>query len=100
MFRKLLLLVFLLLIGTAVVSPLALSASARSKAAIGVLHLYRSYGSPVLSRVGIRCRFRPTCSRYAELAIAKYGVGKGTWLTMKRVARCTPLTPMGTRDVP
>lgn len=38
----------------------------------------------------ITCRFYPTCSEYAITAIEKYGVGKGTWLALKRIARCHP----------
>jgi putative membrane protein insertion efficiency factor len=36
------------------------------------------------------CRYTPTCSEYAEQAIKKYGVLKGTWLGMKRIFRCHP----------
>ncbi|PIP22607.1 MAG: membrane protein insertion efficiency factor YidD [Candidatus Nealsonbacteria bacterium CG_4_8_14_3_um_filter_39_7] len=36
------------------------------------------------------CRFYPTCSEYACLAVEKRGVIKGIWLGMKRISRCHP----------
>jgi hypothetical protein len=68
--------------------------------AIAGIHAYQRTLSPVAARVGIRCRFTPTCSRYAEVAIARDGIVRGGWKTVKRVARCNPLTPAGTRDDP
>lgn len=41
------------------------------------------------------CRFVPTCSEYAVLAIEKYGVVKGGWLAIKRILRCHPFNPGG-----
>jgi len=52
------------------------------------------------ARLGIRCRFQPTCSRYAEEAIKKYGVLDGSLKAGRRLLRCSPLTPMGTIDLP
>ena len=37
-----------------------------------------------------RCRYSPTCSRYAYEAITKYGALKGGWLAVKRLCRCHP----------
>ena len=37
-----------------------------------------------------KCRFSPTCSRYAYEAINKYGAVKGGWLAFKRLLRCNP----------
>ena len=36
------------------------------------------------------CRFYPTCSAYAIEAIQKKGPVKGTWLAIKRIAKCHP----------
>ena len=41
------------------------------------------------------CRFMPTCSQYSYEAVEKYGVLKGTWLTLKRVLHCHPWSKGG-----
>jgi putative membrane protein insertion efficiency factor len=46
------------------------------------------------------CRYHPTCSEYAYQAIDKYGVFKGSWLSVKRVIRCHPLAKGGYDPVP
>src|SRR5436305_9465597 len=69
-------------------------------AAIASIHLYQRALAPAAARIGLRCRFTPTCSRYAETVIARDGVVRGGWLTLKRIARCTPWTPIGTREEP
>jgi len=38
----------------------------------------------------LRCRFTPTCSEYTIQALKKYGVFKGLYLGIKRIARCRP----------
>jgi len=83
-----------------VASPFAVSAETRIAIAVDAIHAYRAVASPVLSAVGVRCRFEPTCSRYAEQAIEKYGVLDGSWKAGRRLLRCTPFTPMGTVDPP
>ena len=64
------------------------------------IHVYQRVLSPAADRIGMRCRFTPSCSRYAETVIARDGVMRGGWLALKRIARCNPLTPAGTRDEP
>ena len=46
------------------------------------------------------CRFYPSCSRYSEEAIAKYGAMRGVWLTARRLLRCQPFHPGGADPVP
>jgi putative membrane protein insertion efficiency factor len=77
----------------------ALALNAQSIALAGI-HAYQHELSPLAARAGFRCRFTPTCSRYAEVVIARDGVVRGGWRALKRVARCNPLTEGGTRDDP
>jgi uncharacterized protein len=60
----------------------------------------RWYQSHVSGRLGAACRFTPTCSRYAKVAIERHGFLRGGWLAARRIARCGPWTPAGTRDEP
>ena len=46
------------------------------------------------------CRLYPSCSEYGVHALQKYGVFKGGWLTVKRIARCHPFNPGGYDPVP
>jgi putative membrane protein insertion efficiency factor len=46
----------------------------------------------------VRCRYRPTCSAYAVTAVRKYGVLKGGWMGLRRIASCRASVPMGTLD--
>ena len=68
--------------------------------ALGSIHLYQRALSGPAARIGMRCRFTPTCSRYAEIVIARDGAGRGGWRALKRIARCGPWTAMGTPDDP
>lgn len=47
-----------------------------------------------------RCRFYPTCSAYATEAVELHGAGRGTWLTLRRIAKCAPWHPGGLDLVP
>ena len=68
-------------------------------AAVGGIHLYQATLSPVYARIGVKCRFTPTCSHYGEEAVKKYGVAKGGYLAAKRILKCGPWTRMGTVDL-
>ena len=54
---------------------------------VGELRLYKRWISAALPSA---CRFSPTCSEYMMEAVTRYGVGKGVWLGVKRLARCHP----------
>jgi putative membrane protein insertion efficiency factor len=64
------------------------------------IHVYQHTASPVLAAMGARCRFEPSCSHYADAVIARHGALEGSWLTIRRIARCGPWTPAGTIDPP
>ncbi len=59
---------------------------------VGIIRLYRIVLSPLL---GANCRFEPTCSRYTEQALLRYGVAKGLYLGLRRILRCHPFSPGG-----
>ena len=67
---------------------------------VGGLRLYRATLSAPLARLGVACRFRPTCSVYAEAVIARDGALRGAARAAGRVLRCGPWTPAGTVDPP
>jgi hypothetical protein len=46
------------------------------------------------------CRFIPTCSNYAIVALERFGVIKGSFLTIKRILRCNPWGGDGYDPVP
>ena len=68
--------------------------------AIASIHAYQRTLAPAAARIGLRCRFTPTCSRYAEAVIERDGVVRGGLKTLARVARCGPWTAAGTVDEP
>jgi hypothetical protein len=76
------------------------SRQASARLAVAGIHLYQRTLSPVAAKSGAVCRFTPTCSHYAESVIARDGVLRGGWLAVKRLARCGPWTPAGTKDLP
>ena len=55
-----------------------------------LLCLIRFYQKAISPAFPARCRYYPTCSRYAYEAITKYGAVKGGWLALKRFLRCHP----------
>lgn len=71
-----------------------------ARALTGAIDLYQATLSPLMPRIGVQCRFRPSCSRYAEAAIHKHGALRGTAKAAWRIARCGPWTPAGTVDEP
>ncbi|MCK0537444.1 membrane protein insertion efficiency factor YidD [Alcanivorax quisquiliarum] len=64
---------------------------------LGMIRLYQYLLSPW---VGNQCRFWPTCSEYARLAIIHHGSAKGSLLAVRRVCRCHPWHPGGFDPVP
>ena len=62
------------------------------------LSLIRFYQKHISPAFPARCRYYPTCSRYAYEAITKYGAVKGGWLALKRFLRCHPFHKGGFYD--
>ena len=76
------------------------SQTARSRIVGALLAGYKRWLSPLLhgalhavAPFAGGCRFQPTCSEYAAVAIARYGWLRGGRLAIWRVLRCNPLTP-------
>ena len=61
------------------------------------IRLYQQMVSPYL---GPACRYEPTCSRYSSEAIQRHGLLSGSWLMLRRLARCRPLGGSGYDPVP
>jgi uncharacterized protein len=57
--------------------------------ALFALRFYKSYLSLLFAG---SCRFEPTCSRFAYEAVERFGVVRGSWLTLKRLLRCQPFS--------
>ena len=65
----------------------------------GVLWLLAAYKRWISPLLPPSCRFVPTCSEYARLAVIKHGVAVGLWLAGGRLLRCQPFHPGGV-DLP
>jgi putative membrane protein insertion efficiency factor len=63
------------------------------------LNLYKTILSPYLKPLS-RCRFYPPCADYAYEAIQVHGFLQGSWLSLKRILRCTPFFKGGYDPVP
>ena len=64
---------------------------------LALLGAYRRLVSPLLPPA---CRFYPTCSAYAAEAVRRHGALTGSFLAVKRLARCHPLCQGGIDPVP
>lgn len=65
-----------------------------------VLMLLRGYKLLFSAQYAGSCRYLPSCSDYAAEAVARFGVLRGTWLAVRRLARCHPLGASGYDPVP
>lgn len=78
----------------------ALEGRARGPGAWLGLRLVSFYQNAISPMLPPSCRYQPTCSEYARIAIQRYGLIKGGWLGLKRVLRCHPFHPGGHDPVP
>ena len=69
---------------------------------LAMLDFYRRWLSPPLHALnpGNGCKYLPTCSEYASIAIASHGPLRGVLLASWRLLRCNPFTPGGLDPVP
>ena len=62
-----------------------------------LIRFYRGFLSPLKPP---SCRYIPTCSEYAMIAVEKYGAAKGSFLAINRILRCHPFHKGGYDPVP
>ena len=62
--------------------------------------LIRAYQITISPVMGPACRYEPSCSTYAVVAVERYGVLRGSWLAVRRLFRCHPLGGFGMDPVP
>jgi uncharacterized protein len=67
------------------------------RALLALLTVYKGLLSPFFAG---SCRFEPSCSEYARLAVVEHGAVRGAWLAVRRLARCRPLGAYGLDPVP
>jgi uncharacterized protein len=61
------------------------------------IRIYQIFLSPLL---GKNCRYTPTCSHYTIDAIKEWGIFRGSWMAVKRIASCNPWGGSGYDPVP
>jgi uncharacterized protein len=62
--------------------------------------LVRGYQIVLSPLLPAACRYYPSCSAYAIEALERHGAIRGSWLAMRRIARCNPFRPGGFDPVP
>ena len=62
-----------------------------------IIKLYQVLLSPIIKT---NCRFSPSCSEYAIIALKEHGLVKGFYLSILRILRCNPFGNHGYDPVP
>ncbi len=65
-----------------------------------LIFLVRGYQVVLSPLLPAACRYYPSCSAYAIEALERHGAGRGSWLTLRRLARCHPFRAGGYDPVP
>ena len=77
------------------------STARRERLAGALLAFYKQLLSPVLQTFSLgQCKYLPTCSEYAYVAVVRHGWLQGGWLAVRRLARCHPFAHGGHDPVP
>lgn len=66
----------------------------------GLMGLVKAYRMVLSPWVGQACRFTPSCSAYSLQALEQHGAAAGSYLTLRRIARCNPWCEGGHDPVP
>ena len=75
--------------------------SLRVRSARAMFQLYKSVLSPLIHPKALtQCRYLPTCSEYAYVAVVRHGWVRGGWLALRRLGRCHPFAKGGVDPVP
>ena len=61
------------------------------------IRFYQLFISPI---IGQNCRYQPTCSEYTAGCLKKFGIIKGTFLSLKRISSCHPWGNHGYDPIP
>ena len=81
--------------------PVSIASGPRDRVLRFAFRLYKATLSPVLQAISpSRCLYLPTCSEYAYTAMSRFGIVRGSWLALRRVARCHPWGKGGLDPVP
>jgi len=76
-------------------------AQRRERLALALFTAYKRAFSPLFHVfVTSQCKYLPTCSEYAYVAIVRHGWLHGSWLAARRVASCHPWAKGGHDPVP
>ena len=62
-----------------------------------LIKLYQNFISPLLPST---CRYSPTCSEYSKQSLVKFGLIKGSIVSIKRIIKCNPWGGSGYDPVP
>jgi len=62
-----------------------------------LIKLYQNFISPLLPST---CRYSPTCSEYSKQSLVKFGLIKGSFVSIKRIIKCNPWGGSGYDPVP
>ena len=73
----------------------------RERIAYALLRFYKRVLSPGWNLLlPTQCKYLPTCSEYAYIALTRHGWLRGLWLALRRLARCHPFARGGHDPVP